>query len=317
MVDDNEAGSRLDRVLLRHAGDAGRGQVLRLIRRGNVRVNGKRCKPDYRLAAGDSIFIPVSLRAKSGATPPGRTPSRGADKRLDRLHILYEDDALLVIDKPSGMVVHGGSGHHAGLIEGLRHAHGDKDLQLAHRLDRDTSGCLILAKNLRALRELAAGFRRRELDKTYFAWVSGWPYPGAGRFRSSLLKGRMRGGERMVAVGDGGVEAVTDYQVVLYASRDGWHYSLMALQPVSGRTHQLRVQLQDAGHPILGDGKYGAREDNRRFRDAGGKGLALHAWRVRFAHPFTKHALDVRASWPEWWTACFAKDKHLLSASAC
>lgn len=312
-IGENEEGSRLDRVLQRYAGSAGRSLVLRLIRKGNVRVNGKRCKPEHRLSVGDRIYIPASLRA--GVESPAKA-EYVPDKRLEQLQVLFEDDALLVVNKPAGLVVHGGSGHRQGLIEGLRLERGHVELQLAHRLDRDTSGCLLLAKNLAALRELTAAFRGREAHKTYFAWVAGCPYPSAGRLRSQLLKGKLHGGERMVAVGDGGAEAITDYQVVLHAGRDGWDYSLLALQPESGRTHQLRVQLQNASHPILGDGKYGNREANRLFREIGGRGLALHAWRLRFTHPFTKHALDFRAPWPAWWSTCFANEKHRLLGSA-
>jgi len=316
VIDENEAGSRLDRALLRHAGDVGRGLVLRLIRRGNVRVNGKRCKPEHRLSSGDSIFIPASLRAGSAQATARPDVAPSQDQRISRMPVIYEDEALLALNKPAGMVVHAGSGHQQGLIEGLRQGRVNAELQLVHRLDRDTSGCLLLAKNLKALRELTAAFRHREAHKTYFAWVAGCPYPAASRFSSQLLKGQMRGGERMVAVGEGGAEAVTDYQVVLHAGRDGWSYSLVALQPLSGRTHQLRVQMQNAGHPILGDGKYGAREDNRRVKEIGGKGMALHAWRLRFPHPLTRQPLDLRAPWPAWWSECFARDKHQLSGSA-
>ncbi|MDX8410447.1 MAG: RluA family pseudouridine synthase [Mariprofundaceae bacterium] len=315
IIDENETGSRLDRVLLRHTGDIGRGLVLRLIRRGNVRVNGKRCKPGHRLASGDCIYVPASLRAGRGqaAVRPDSLPL--LDKRINRMQVIYEDDMLLALNKPAGMVVHGGSGHRQGLIEGLRTQRGNDALQLAHRLDRDTSGVLLLAKNLKTLRELTSAFRQRDAHKTYFAWVAGHPYPTAGRFSSQLRKGNVRGGERMVTVGEGGAVAVTDYQLVLQACRNDWLFSLVALQPLSGRTHQLRVQLQDAGHAILGDGKYGEREDNRLFKDIGGKGMALHAWRLRFVHPASAQPLEIRAPWPEWWSECFASDSLRLCAA--
>ncbi len=297
-VDAQEAGSRLDRLLLRRLGPSARPLVMRLIRRGNVRVNGRRAKPDHRLAAGDEIFLPASLRRppetarRMLAPPAGRMPP-----------VLYEDDDLLVVNKPPGMVVHGGSGHAHGLVERMRALRNEPELRLAHRLDRDTSGCLLLARRLSALRALTEAFRSREAHKTYLAWVAGWPWPHAGRMQSRLSKGRLRGGERMVVADDGGKPAVTDYQVCLHGEVDDWHVALLALQPESGRTHQLRVQLQAEGHAILGDGKYGRREDNRRFREQGGRGMALHAWRLRIPHPGRGRMLEIRAPWPELWTA--------------
>jgi 23S rRNA pseudouridine955/2504/2580 synthase len=217
--------------------------------------------------------------------------------------VLYEDDALLVVNKPPGVVVHGGSGHAHGLVERLRTALGEPGLRLAHRLDRDTSGCLLLARRLSALRALTAAFRERKAHKTYLAWVAGWPWPHAGRMQSRLSKGRLRGGERMVVADNAGKPAVTDYQACLHGAAGDWRVALLALQPESGRTHQLRVQLQAEGHAILGDGKYGRREDNRRFRKLGGRGMALHAWRLRIPHPGSGRMIEVRAPWPEWWTA--------------
>lgn len=300
IIDKNEDGSRLDRVLVRRLGNEKRALVMRLIRKGNVRVNGKRQKPEARLAAGDEVFLPASLRGDAGAQSSDTIPA-SLLKRVGELRILFEDEWLLAVDKPAGMVVHGGSGHDAGLIEALKQVRGLADLRLAHRLDRDTSGVLLLAKNLEALRKLTESFRERDMQKTYFALVKGHPYPHAGRMRSRLAKGVVVGGERMVVDDEEGKESVTDYQVVLEAEREGFELALLALNPHSGRTHQLRVQLQMEGHAILGDPKYAEREDIRAFKSLGGRGLALHAWRLRFEHPVKKRAIELYASLTDEW----------------
>jgi len=300
IIDKNEEGSRLDRVLVRRLGSEKRTLIMRLIRKGNVRVNGKRQKPESRVHSGDEVYLPNSLR---GGTEPQSVDAIPASllRKVESLEVLYEDQWLLAVHKPAGMVVHGGSGHGAGLIEALKEVRGLTDLRLAHRLDRDTSGVLLMAKNLEALRKLTESFRERDMQKTYFAWVKGHPYPYAGRMKSRLSKGMVVGGERMVVDDDEGKESVTDYQVVLETRRNGFEYALVALNPHSGRTHQLRVQLQSEGHAILGDPKYAEKEDIRQFRKLGGKGLALHAWRLRFEHPVKHQNIELRASSPESW----------------
>lgn len=300
-IDEDESGSRLDRALLRRLGSGSRPLIMRLIRRGNVRVNGKRVRPDQRLKDGDSIYLPASLRGNT--VPPEYDPE---SVHFPEIPILFEDEHLLVVNKPAGLAVHGGSGHHTGMIEYLKQQMSLPELRLAHRLDRDTSGCLLLAKRLPVLRRLAEAFRERQAHKTYLAWVKAHPYPYAGRMQGHLAKGILRGGERMVENREGGKPAITDYQVILQTRREDWPFSLLALMPESGRTHQLRVQLQLEGHAILGDNKYSNREDRRHFRKLGGKGLALHAWRLRFTHPVTHGMLELRASWPAWWSQCFA-----------
>lgn len=305
LIDQNEDGSRLDRALLRRFHHAGKGLVMRLIRKGNVRIDGKRAKPATRLTTGDRLFIPASLQqsmAEDGQTKP--IPVAAAL----RIPILYEDEHLLVVDKPAGAVVHSGSGYDFGLIEQLKAAHNLPDLRLAHRLDRDTSGSLLLVKNLPSLRQVAADFRDHHAHKTYFAWVIGRMEDRAGRMISHLAKGVVRGGERMVEDRDDGKEAVTDFQVIMHRELRGCVLSLLALQPHHGRTHQLRVQLQQEGHPIAGDGKYGSAEQLKAFRAIGGKGMALHAWRLRLPHPVHGKLLDLRAPWPRRWNWITAID---------
>lgn len=301
-VTSDEDGSRLDRFLLRRLGNGYRSLIMRLVRKGNVRVNGKRAKPDTRLVAGDTIFLPASLRGEGlpGVEKSAAMPRALLDK-VSALPVLFEDDHLLVVNKPAGMVVHGGSGHEAGLVEALKVQQGLPDLRLAHRLDRDTSGVLLMAKNLSSLRQLTQGFREREMQKTYFALVAGHPYPYAGRMQSHLSKGVVVGGERMVVDDAQGKEAITDYQVVMQFARDGFEFALVALKPHSGRTHQLRVQLQQEGHAILGDTKYAGKEELAAYRSLGGNGLMLHAWRLRFTHPVTGELLDLRVPLPSGW----------------
>jgi 23S rRNA pseudouridine955/2504/2580 synthase len=299
-IDEREAGSRLDRALLRLLGEGQRPLIMRLIRKGNVRVNGRRAKPEQRLSAGDRIFLPASLRPGTVAEPAEGMPA-ALLKRAGAVPVLFEDDWLLVVDKPAGMVVHGGSGHGAGLVEALKQVRGLPDLRLAHRLDRDTSGVLLLAKSLTSLRRLTASFRERDMQKTYLALVSGHPYPHAGCMRSHLAKGVVRGGERMVVDAEEGKEAVTDFQVMLERRSRDFDWAMMALNPHSGRTHQLRVQLQAEGHPILGDAKYAGRDELAAFRAMGGKGLMLHAWRLRFVHPVRHRSMELRSPLPGSW----------------
>lgn len=295
IIDKNEHESRLDRVLVRRLGTEKRTLILRLIRKGNVRVNGKRCKPESRVFAGDEVFLPNSLRGEGEVRSDSDTISPSLLRKVESLEVLFEDEWLLAVYKPAGLVVHGGSGHGAGLIEALKELRGLPDLRLAHRLDRDTSGVILMAKNLEALRKLTESFRERDMQKTYFAWVTGHPFPYAARMKSKLSKGAVVGGERMVVDDEEGKEAVTDYQVILESSKDGFDYALMALNPHSGRTHQLRVQLQGEGHAILGDPKYAEKDELQAFKKLGGKGLALHAWRLRFAHPVTGEAIELQA----------------------
>lgn len=298
-VSSDEDGSRLDRMLLRCLGNEKRTLIMRLIRKGNVRVNGKRCKPDCRLQLNDEIFVPASLRQNDAEELTRDEIPAFLLRQVEQMPVIFEDEWLLVINKPAGLVVHGGSGHEAGLIEALKVSRALPDLRLAHRLDRDTSGVLLLAKNLQALRNLTESFRERDMDKTYMAWVQGHPEPHAARMKSKLSKGVSIAGERMVVDDDEGKESVTDYQVILECEKDAFDYALVALKPHSGRTHQLRVQLQNEGHAILGDPKYAEKEVLKQFKSLGGKGLMLHAWRLRLLHPMTQHPLSFMAPFPK------------------
>jgi len=299
-VPSDEDGSRLDRMLLRHLGADKRSLMMRLIRKGNVRINGKRCKPNHHVCVNDVVFLPVSLRSPSETQDEPKDISAFQQQRILDLPVLFEDEWLLVINKPAGMVVHGGSGHDMGLIEMLKQVRDLPDLRLAHRLDRDTSGVLLLAKNLEALRHLTEDFRERDMDKTYLAWVIGQPEPTAARMTSHLSKGVTIAGERMVVNDDEGKLSVTDYQVVMQLSHvDAVGCALVSLKPHSGRTHQLRVQLQQEGHAILGDEKYATRDELKWFKSLGGKGLMLHAWRLKILHPMMQKNMTFLAAFPE------------------
>ncbi|MDH3482014.1 MAG: RluA family pseudouridine synthase, partial [Gammaproteobacteria bacterium] len=247
-VDADRAGQRIDNFLRGELPGVPKGRVYRLLRRGEVRVNGGRVRAEYRLQDGDVVRVPPAL-IRSGAPPP---PDKLASSMLDR--VLYEDKRLLVIDKPTGVAVHGGSGISHGVIELLRHARPDlRDLSLVHRIDRETSGCLVMAKRRSALRDLHKRFREGQVEKNYLALVIGdWQY-GEQLIDVPLLVQNRRGGERHVIVSNNGKQAQTRVSL----SRTYGIYSLMQCSPVTGRTHQVRVHLAHTGHPIAGDERYG------------------------------------------------------------
>ena len=273
-VDQERAGQRIDNFLRNELPGVPKGRVYRLLRRGEVRVNGGRIRAEYKLREGDEVRIPPA-RVSTGAPPP---PDRQASQVLE--HVLYEDKRLLVINKPAGMAVHGGSGISHGVVELLRHARPDlKDLGLVHRIDRETSGCLVMAKRRSALRELHARFRDGKVEKNYLALAVGdWQY-GEQLIDAPLLVTNRKGGERHVIVSRKGKEAQTRVSL----SRTYGVYSLLQCAPVTGRTHQIRVHLQHAGHPIAGDERYGEEADNKLARRLGLKRLFLHAQSIAFA----------------------------------
>ncbi|HSM29305.1 MAG TPA: RluA family pseudouridine synthase, partial [Woeseiaceae bacterium] len=272
-IDADGSGQRVDNFLHREMPGVPRSRVYRLLRRGEVRVNGGRVRADYRLEAGDEVRIPpVRLRAE-GALPP-------ADRAAAILeHVLYEDKRLLVVDKPAGVAVHGGSGISHGVIELLRAARPDlRDLSLAHRLDRETSGCLVIAKKRSALRALHEKFRQGVVEKNYLALVAGDWQLGERLIDKPLLVTHRKGGERHVIVSAEGKPAQTRVRL----SRRYDRYSLVQCSPLTGRTHQIRVHLQDAGFPIAGDERYGDEDVNRRLQALGLPRLFLHAQSIAF-----------------------------------
>jgi 23S rRNA pseudouridine955/2504/2580 synthase len=284
-VGEEAAAQRIDNFLLRHLKGVPKSHVYRVLRSGEVRVNSGRVKPEYRLQAGDRVRVPpirVSQEEKAKAKPA-------------EFPVVYEDPALLIVDKPSGVAVHGGSGVSFGVIESLRASRPQaKFLELAHRLDRDTSGLLIVAQKRAALVELHRMLREGEVSKEYLTVAKG-QWEGAGReLRESLHKYVDAKGERRVAVHEDGKEAVTRVRVV----RTSPAFSLLQVSLLTGRTHQIRVHLAHAGHPVLGDTKYGDFELNRRLEKAGVRRLFLHASRLAFAHPLTRERIELKAPLP-------------------
>ena len=284
-VGEESAAQRIDNFLLRRLKGVPKSHVYRVLRSGEVRVNSGRVKPEYRLKPGDRIRLPpvrVSER-KAPIAQPLEFP------------VVYEDAALLVIDKPAGVAVHGGSGVSYGVIESLRAARPQaKLLELAHRLDRDTSGLLIVAKKRSALVELHRLLREAAVEKVYVAVVKG-AVKKPLEIREPLHKYVSATGERRVSVGAGGRQAVT--RVKPLKAND--HYSVLEVRLLTGRTHQIRVHLAHAGHPILGDDKYGDFPLNRAVAKLGVRRLFLHARRLGFAHPVTGEGISLESKLPE------------------
>lgn len=273
-ITEEHSGQRIDNFLRRELPGLPKGRLYRVLRRGEVRVNGGRVRADYKLQVGDIVRIPPA-RIRGPGDSPGERETAGL---VDR--ILFEDKRLLVIDKPGGTAVHGGSGISHGVIELLRHARPElKDLSLVHRLDRETSGCLVLAKRRSALRELHARFREGRVEKNYLALVVGDWQLGEQLIDVPLLVRHRKGGERHVVVSEDGKEARTRVRL----SRTFGAYSLVQCSPETGRTHQIRVHLQHVGFPIAGDERYGNEAANRRAADLGLKRLFLHAQSIAFA----------------------------------
>lgn len=278
-VDAEDAGRRIDNFLHSELPDVPRGRLYRLVRRGEVRVDGARVQAGRRLRAGEAVRIPPVAAPGPEASAPRAAFGRGL--RLED-RILYEDDRLLVLNKPAGLAVHGGSGVSFGVIELLRAARPRAPcLQLVHRLDRDTSGCLIVAKRQSALRALHEALRGRALDKRYVALLRGSLGDGRRRVDLPLDRGRPSGGERRVRVSRSGRASVTE----LAAIASGREATLAEALPRTGRTHQIRVHCAALGHPIAGDERYGDEAFNLRLRRAGLRRLFLHAVRVRIEEP--------------------------------
>jgi 23S rRNA pseudouridine955/2504/2580 synthase len=252
-----------------------------LLRTGQVRVNKGRVKPTYRVREGDQVRLPPVGLVES--PPPRAGAEEEALRRLERA-ILYEDEDLMVIDKPAGLPVHGGTGLGHGLIEVLRSLRPQcPDIALVHRLDRYTSGCLLVAKNRRLLPALTDLFRRHDVEKLYQVLVKGrWKGDRhARRVTAPLRRGRLRSGERRVEVDEQGQEAETEFRL-LTAFRDA---SLIEARLHTGRTHQIRVHAAAMGHPVAGDDKYGDEDFNRAMRTLGLRRIFLHARELGFRHP--------------------------------
>ena len=294
----DEAELRLDRWFRRRFPELGHGRLEKLLRTGQVRVDGKRAKSGLRLTAGQTVRVPPLASGQGRIARPKPLP-RIDPQEAEALQarVLYKDDWLIVLDKPAGLAVQGGSGlgrHLDALSEALRFGAAEKP-RLVHRLDKDTSGVLVLARSAAAARHLTAAFRGQEARKTYWAAVAGVPERRQGRIDLPLAKGRA-GPETIekMATGAGGQPAVTLYRVVQAAGRRA---AWLVLRPLTGRTHQLRAHCAALGHPILGDGKYGGRA---AFLQSGSlaQRLHLHARELAIPHPADGTTLRVSAHLP-------------------
>ena len=273
------AGQRIDNFLRTQLKGVPKTLIYRILRKGEVRVNKGRIKPEYKIQAGDIVRVPpLRLPERDEPVPL----AQGLLERLDAA-IIYEDKALIVLNKPAGIAVHGGSGLSFGVIEALRQLRPDaKELELVHRLDRDTSGLLMVAKKRSMLRHLHQELRGDGVDKRYMALVRGRWDTSKKQVNAPLLKNTLRSGERMVEVTEEGKDALTLFRVL---RRFGDFATLVEAKPVTGRTHQIRVHARHAGHSIAGDNKYGDEEFSSVIRDLGGKRLFLHAYALKVPLP--------------------------------
>jgi 23S rRNA pseudouridine955/2504/2580 synthase len=301
----DDAGTRLDNFLVRHLGDVPRTHVFRLLRKGEVRVNKKRARPDQRVMLGDIVRIPPVRRSEEVPAP---ATSRTASPSLQKLvldSIVYEDADLIVFNKPPGVAVHGGSATDFGLIEAFRAARPDvPDAELVHRLDRETSGCLLVAKRRAALRDLHAQLREGATEKRYLALLCGKWNLGTKRIELTLDTDERRSGERHVAVRAHGKPSVSTFKPVQFF---GNLATLVEVEIDTGKTHQIRVHAAHAGHPVAGDDKYGDRVFNGLLRDYGLKRMFLHSASMGFTRPGTREPMLASAPLPEELSAVLDK----------
>ena len=296
-----DAGQRLDNFLLRELKEVPRSLVYRVIRSGEVRVNAGRVRPDYRLREGDRVRIPPVRREPETQQP---APSKSLRDFVSAAKI-YEDDHLIVINKPSGVAVHGGSGLSFGVIEALRAVHPEfTDLELVHRLDRETSGCLVLAKRRSVLRELHRVMREREIEKRYVALLVGKWKLGAKTIDVPLQTQHRQGGERTVRVHPDGQAARTHFKPAEVFGKVATYTDVLL---DTGRTHQIRVHAAYAGHPVAGDDKYGTREVNEPIHALGLKRMFLHARSLEFVHPGTGSPFKIEAELDDELTGVLAR----------
>ena len=296
-VDEDSAGQRLDNFLMRHLKGVPKTHVYRIIRSGEVRVNKGRASAEQRVEVGDLVRLPpvrvsAQVQAKADAPAPAR-----------EFPVLMEDEAMMAIDKPAGVAVHGGSGVSFGVIEQLRRARPAlANLELVHRLDRETSGVLLVAKKRSALKNLQDQFRDRETGKTYLALVLGlWP-SNKKVIDSPLMKytipnGVGEGERRVKVVGKDDPNGMRSITLVRVARTVG-PYTLLEVTIKTGRTHQIRVHLASQGHPIAGDDKYGDFEHNKLLQKMGLKRMFLHAWQLKFQHPQSHRPVSLQAPLP-------------------
>ncbi|GAA5189317.1 23S rRNA pseudouridine(955/2504/2580) synthase RluC [Ferrimonas gelatinilytica] len=289
-ITEDHAGQRIDNFLITFLKGVPKSLIYRLLRKGEVRVNKKRIKPEYKLCDGDQIRLaPIRVsEPKPDALPSAKLTKVAALEQ----HIVYEDNVMLVINKPSGIAVHGGSGVNFGVIEALRALRPqERNLELVHRLDRATSGLLMVAKKRSALRHLQDQLRAKTMRKQYLALVKGeWPAKRRA-VQAPLLKLEQTTGIRAVVVSDKGKPSETRFRIV----QQFHEATLVEASPITGRTHQIRVHTQHAGHPIACDERYGDAVFDERMRKKGLDRLFLHAFRLTFTHPVEETTMVLEA----------------------
>lgn len=292
-IDDSADSQRLDNFLMARLKGVPKSRIYKLVRGGEVRINGGRVDVGYRLKPGDEVRIPPVRVAVPVITPATHLPQGGL--RLQP-HILYRDDALIVLNKPAGMAVHGGSGISRGVIEQMRLELSEcRYMELVHRLDRETSGVLLIALKRRALTGLHAAMRDGKIEKRYLTLVAGrWPNP-VQHVKLPLHKRVDDNGEKRVTVRDDGQTAHTIFRRV----QGFTHFSLLEAELKTGRTHQIRVHTSHMGFPIAGDDKYGDFDLNKRLARQGLKRMFLHAAKLVFAHPLSGERMQIEAPLPD------------------
>jgi 23S rRNA pseudouridine955/2504/2580 synthase len=289
IVPADDAGQRIDNFLMTRLKGMPKSRIYRLLRKGEVRVNKKRIEASYRLCEGDDVRLPpVFLEEKAKQAPPGKSTQMMLAER-----ILYEDDELLIINKPSGMSVHVGSTVRVGVVEALRHMYPKlPNLELAHRLDSETSGCLVLAKKKRILREIHALLREGKVKKIYWALTQGKWKDSELRVDLPLHKDYQDGGKHVVEVHEEGKSALTVFHTIKSFKREA---ALMEVKLFTGRTHQIRVHAQHRGHPVAADDRYGDADFNKLVRQLGLKRMFLHARSIDFTLPSLDKHIRVEA----------------------
>ncbi|CAH7050091.1 23S rRNA pseudouridine(955/2504/2580) synthase [Vibrio chagasii] len=286
-IDEDMAGQRIDNFLRNQLKNIPKSMIYRIVRKGEVRVNKKRIKAEYKLKAGDLVRIPpVTIEEKVEENVPSTKLNKVSE--LEQC-IIYEDDHMLILNKPSGTAVHGGSGLKFGAIEALRALRPEaRFLELVHRIDRDTSGILLVAKKRSALRHLQAQFREKTVQKYYFALVMGEWKNSCKMVNAPLLKNEVNS---IVRVNPNGKASETRFKV-LEKFKDA---TLIQASPITGRTHQIRVHTQYTGHPIAWDDRYGDRRFDAYTGKVGLDRLFLHAANIKFTHPGSEEKMDISA----------------------
>lgn len=293
VIDENHEHQRIDNFLLARQKGVPKSLIYRILRKGEVRVNKKRIKPDYKLQCDDVVRIPP-MRVSEKKEQELPSAQLNQVNQLEEC-IVFEDTHLMVINKPSGIAVHGGSGVHFGVIEALRALRPEqKFLELVHRIDKETSGCLLIAKKRSALRSLQQQLREKTMKKSYFALVRGQWQKHHKSIQAPLLKLTLKSGERIVRVHEEGKASHTRFRIE--QQFDGM--TLIKASPITGRTHQIRVHCQSVGHPIAGDPKYSNDDFNQKMIQLGLKRLFLHAAEVTFLHPLHQKEQTVEAPLP-------------------